>query len=107
MSADKVKRIRRIAGVTLVVASYLTWGVVAGLPFLGISLATKGEIAGSMLIANWVMFGIGMLLLGKDIWSGLKKLARKLHLLKSPASPVLSKQTKEEITTDATDEKMN
>lgn len=67
------KKIKTIA-IYLIVASFIIYGMIIGVPFLKLSLKMKAIVMGGMIAASEIMFWIGSILLGREVLANYKKL---------------------------------
>jgi len=64
--------LKKVLGYICLFLSFVTWGVIAILPFLDIS---KGEVAAAttfLIISGEVLFLVSLALLGKEVWHKIK-----------------------------------
>lgn len=69
---------RNIFGYTLVVVSFVVWGAIPALPFFNIPLTEAAVVATAMLVSSYVMFYLGIFLLGRQAWDKAKALWRAI-----------------------------
>ena len=68
---------KKVLGYICLVLSFVTWGVIAALPFIDIS---KGEVAAAttfLIISGEVLFLISIALLGKEVWGKIKGIFKR------------------------------
>jgi len=69
--------LKNILGYICLVLSFVTWGIIATFPFIGIS---KGEVAAAttfLFISGEVLFLISLALLGKEAWEKIKGIFKR------------------------------
>ncbi|NJD69366.1 MAG: hypothetical protein C3F12_12830 [Candidatus Methylomirabilota bacterium] len=70
------RRVRFIAGVILIAASFLVYPAYLVIPFLPLSGTMKLNAALLVLLLSWGMFGVGFYLSGRE---GYERLKRRFH----------------------------
>ncbi len=69
-------RVRRAAGYTLLAVSMLAWPATLTLPFFDVTLAEGAAIATTIVVAAEILFLIGLVLVGREVWQRLTALLR-------------------------------
>jgi hypothetical protein len=69
---------RNIFGYTLVVVSFVVWGAIPAVAFFDISFNEAAVVATTMLVSSYVMFYVGVFLLGRQAWDKAKALWRAI-----------------------------
>ncbi len=78
-------KFRRIVGYTALAVSMLAWPATLTLPFFDVTLAEGAVIAASIVIAAEILFLIGLVLVGRELWQRLTALLRaQLEELRKP-----------------------
>jgi hypothetical protein len=73
---------KKAIGYFLLVLSFITWGAMATLPFLDLSIAMATALTTGLLITGELAFFLSMFLLGKDFWMKVKNVWGKLNVFR-------------------------
>ena len=68
---------RKAFGYTLLVLSFLAWGVILTLPLLRISVGVAAALTTGLIITSEATFYLGIALLGREAWEKIKAFFRK------------------------------
>ncbi len=78
-------KLRRTVGYALLAVSMLAWPATLTLPFFDVTLAEGAAIATSIVVVAQILFLIGLVLVGQEVWQRLTTLLRtQLKELKKP-----------------------
>ncbi len=69
-------KFRRTAGYALLAVSMLAWPATLTLPFFDVTLAEGAAIATSIVVGAELLFLVGLLLVGREVWQRLTSLLR-------------------------------
>ncbi len=69
-------KFRRTAGYALLAVSMLAWPATLTLPFFDVTLAEGAAIATSIVVGAEILFLIGLVLVGRELWQRLTSLLR-------------------------------
>lgn len=67
------QRLQKSLGWLLIAVSFVLWGLIAVVPFLGFTGAEIAGITTALVIAGEVTFWLGLLLAGRDAWERIKR----------------------------------
>ncbi|MEY3525752.1 MAG: hypothetical protein RIR92_1817 [Pseudomonadota bacterium] len=70
---------KKAIGYSLFVLSFITWGAIAVVPFLDLSIGMATAYTTGLLIIGEIAFFLSMVLLGKDFLMKIKKFWVKLN----------------------------
>ena len=70
---------KQAIGYSLFVLSFITWGAIAVVPFLDLSIGMATAYTTGLLIIGEIAFFLSMVLLGKDFLMKIKKFWVKLN----------------------------
>jgi hypothetical protein len=70
---------KKAIGYSLFVLSFITWGAIAVVPFLDLSIGMATAYTTGLLIIGEIAFFLSMILLGKDFLMKIKKFWVKLN----------------------------
>lgn len=75
---DMNSLVKRSLGWALIVTSFVLWGIIALLPFLGLTGAGIAAITTGLVIFGEITFWLGLLLVGRQAWDKMKYLFSKI-----------------------------
>ena len=70
---------KKAIGYSLFVLSFITWGAIAVVPFLDVSIGMATAYTTGLVIIGEIAFFLSMVLLGKDFLMKIKKFWVKLN----------------------------
>jgi hypothetical protein len=70
---------KKAIGYSLFVLSFITWGAIAVVPFLDVSIGMATAYTTGLVIIGEIAFFLSMILLGKDFLMKIKKFWVKLN----------------------------
>jgi len=73
------ENMKKAIGYSLFVLSFITWGAIAVVPFLDLSIGMATAYTTGLLIIGEIAFFLSMILLGKDFLMKIKKFWVKLN----------------------------
>lgn len=73
---------KKAIGYFLLVLSFITWGAIALVPFLDLSIGKATAYTTGLLIIGEIAFFLSMVLLGKDFLIKIKKFWVKLNFFR-------------------------
>ncbi len=69
-------KLRRITGYALLAVSMLAWPVTLTLPFFDVTLAEGAALATSIVVTAEILFLVGLVLVGREVWRRLRAFLR-------------------------------
>ena len=64
---------RQRAGVGAIILSFVLWGLIFALPFLDLPTKRVAAIGVALYISSYLVFFVGLRLLGRTLWEKLKQ----------------------------------
>ena len=68
---------KKMFGYLFLILSFVTWGIIALLPFIDISKSQVAGLTTALIIAGEVLFLASIALLGKEAWMHIKAIFRR------------------------------
>ncbi len=78
----KQKIMKKIIGYFLFVMSFITWAVIAILPFFNLSIAMAAAITTGLVITGEIAFYLSIVLLGKEFFIKIKNYFSKVKFFR-------------------------
>lgn len=66
-------RIKKTIGAVFIISSFVLWGVIGLLPFLGFKAGAIAGASAALVILGEIAFWLGLLLAGRDVWEKIKR----------------------------------
>lgn len=64
--------IGKILGIALIIVSFVLWGIIVALPFLGLKAGVIAGATTALVILGEITFWLGILLAGRPAWERIK-----------------------------------
>ncbi|MEM6583216.1 MAG: transporter suffix domain-containing protein [Pseudomonadota bacterium] len=68
---------KKAVGYTVLTLAMIAWGMIPLLPFIDLTLAQVAAATTFLLIAGELLFWGSVVLLGEEVWGGIKRLFKR------------------------------